>query len=48
MVSYQGKEYTLNVYKGGVTQPRPESYREDYYTAENLTDIKVKMHCDST
>jgi alpha,alpha-trehalase len=30
-------EQTLNVYKGGLTHPRPESYREDFTLAENLT-----------
>lgn len=28
--------YNLNVYKGGITRPRPESYREDMLAAEEL------------
>ncbi|KAH6612084.1 Six-hairpin glycosidase-like protein [Boeremia exigua] len=32
-----GKNYTLHHYNVSNTQPRPESYREDYITANNLT-----------
>ncbi len=32
-----GRNYTLHNYNVSNTQPRPESYREDYITASNLT-----------
>ncbi|XP_055343988.1 trehalase-like isoform X1 [Paramacrobiotus metropolitanus] len=31
-----GRKFTLNRYKGSVTKPRPESYREDLETARSL------------
>lgn len=34
-VEVDGETYTLNHYEVSNTQPRPESYREDYITATN-------------
>ncbi|OQV14359.1 Trehalase [Hypsibius exemplaris] len=34
--TYNSKNYTLNIYKGGISEPRPESYREDREIAETL------------
>lgn len=36
-VTVANETYTLNRYKVANTQPRPESYREDYITATNTT-----------
>ncbi|OQV12117.1 Trehalase [Hypsibius exemplaris] len=42
VVTRDGKDYVLNLYKGGITEPRPESYREDFETAANVTDNKQR------
>ena len=34
-VEVEGETYSLNHYEVSNTQPRPESYREDYITATN-------------
>lgn len=36
-VEFRGRTYTLNRYAVENTQPRPESYREDYETAHNTS-----------
>ena len=41
-VTVGGKTYKFNIFKGDVTTPRPESYREDYHLAENITAQKDK------
>lgn len=35
-VEVDGKSYTLNIFKGGIGRPRPESYMEDINTASHL------------
>ncbi|GAV02502.1 Treh [Ramazzottius varieornatus] len=39
-VKVGGQEYTMNVYRGGIRKPRPESYREDVEHAARLTGFQ--------
>ncbi|PSN49112.1 Trehalase [Blattella germanica] len=41
-VEKDGKKYMLARYKDGSSGPRPESYREDYLSAENFRTVEEK------
>ncbi|GAV04749.1 Treh [Ramazzottius varieornatus] len=41
-VTKNGLTYTLNVYRGGMTHPRPEAYFEDYHLAETLDGFQTE------